>query len=84
LLRDHSWNSEDMAHAPPRLREARQAAGLTQVALAERIGVKQPHVARWETGRVEPGARTAIKIARAVNAKVEDVWGDDREVGTAA
>ena len=36
------------------LREARKRAGLTQRQLAERLGVAQPQVARWESGRAAP------------------------------
>ena len=33
------------------LREMREAAGLTQAALADRLGVKQSTVYRWEHGQ---------------------------------
>lgn len=33
------------------LTAARQAAGLTQLALAERLGIPQSRISRWETGR---------------------------------
>jgi transcriptional regulator with XRE-family HTH domain len=33
-----------------RLRKARQSGGLTQKALADRLGVTQPLVAHWESG----------------------------------
>ena len=36
------------------LREARKRAGLTQRQLAERLGVAQPQVARWESRRATP------------------------------
>lgn len=36
------------------IREARRRTGLTQRALAERLGVPQPQVARWESGRSLP------------------------------
>ncbi len=44
------------AHQPfgPRLRAARTRAGLTQAALAERIGYTPNTVARWERGERVP------------------------------
>lgn len=36
---------------PAELRAAREALGLSQRALAERLGVPQATVSRWETGQ---------------------------------
>jgi len=38
------------------IRAFRKKIGFTQVALAERLGVPQPTVARWESGHVSPCA----------------------------
>ena len=38
------------------IRAFRKRLGLTQAALAERLGVPQPTVARWESGLVSPCA----------------------------
>jgi len=45
--------------------EARNRAGLTQQALAKRMGTTQPVVARLESGRVPPSLRTLERLARA-------------------
>lgn len=37
---------------PAALRERREALGLTQAQLAERLRVRQHHLSRWETGAV--------------------------------
>jgi transcriptional regulator with XRE-family HTH domain len=47
------------------VKEARQRAGLTQAALAQRLGTSQPVIARWETGAAEPGFRTVVEAIRA-------------------
>jgi DNA-binding transcriptional regulator YiaG len=39
---------------PKRIVKLRQALGLTQQQLADRIGAMQPTVARWETGKNQP------------------------------
>ena len=46
-----------------RVREARQRAGLSQTALAERVGVSQPAVAAWETGAYDPRRVVIARIA---------------------
>lgn len=46
------------------IRTARLTAGLTQQQLADRIGVPQPWIAKWEK-RVVPRADTLLKILEA-------------------
>ena len=50
--------------------EARTRAGLTQAGLAERMETTQPVVARLESGRARPSARTLEKIARATGTRL--------------
>lgn len=38
------------------LRAAREAQGMTQKQVGDRLGVTNRDVSRWENGRVEPGA----------------------------
>jgi transcriptional regulator with XRE-family HTH domain len=52
------------------LREARTEAGLTQVELARRVGVKQPMIAAYETGAREPSVAQLRRIARALGLQV--------------
>jgi ribosome-binding protein aMBF1 (putative translation factor) len=44
---------------------ARTAAGLSQAALATRMGTSQPFVAKLESGRALPSTSTLVKVARA-------------------
>jgi transcriptional regulator with XRE-family HTH domain len=53
-------------HFPVRLRELREAAGLTQRDLADKIGVHVDAVARWEQGRREPSWGTILALAEAL------------------
>ncbi len=46
-----------------RAKEIRKRAGLSQADIARALGVGQPAVAAWETGRRAPGARYAVKLA---------------------
>ena len=45
--------------------EARKRGGLTQTALAQRLGSHQSVIARWETGRTEPDFVTVLRAIRA-------------------
>lgn len=45
---------------------ARLAKGITQAQLAEKLGVIQQQVARWETGESEPRTSTLKKIGEAL------------------
>lgn len=47
-----------------RLRELRQSAGLTQVALAEASGVPQPRISKYERGTRQPSLDTLRALAK--------------------
>ncbi|MES2434402.1 MAG: helix-turn-helix transcriptional regulator [Pseudomonadota bacterium] len=49
---------------------ARAAAGLTQEALAERMGTTQSAIARLEGGRVSPSVETLRRYAKAVGKRL--------------
>lgn len=52
-----------------KIKQARTAAGLTQRQLAEKMGVKQPFIARLERPGAFPTVRTLQRIARALGLK---------------
>ena len=58
----------DPAYQLLRLRLMR---GLTQRELAERVGTKQPNIARLENGRVEPSLSLLKRLAEALGARWE-------------
>lgn len=41
---------------------ARKALGLSQADLADKLGIKQSTVSRFETGELEPNARTVLAV----------------------
>lgn len=47
---------------PAAIRAAREAAGLTQAALADLMRVGQAHVAKWEAGRYVPTGPAAAML----------------------
>jgi transcriptional regulator with XRE-family HTH domain len=50
---------------------ARSRAGLSRAELAERMGTSQSAIARLESGRTLPSAKTLIRFAEATGSKVE-------------
>lgn len=57
----------------PRLREAREARGLSQRALARAAGISQATMSRYEQSEVfDPGLKTLAALAKALRVKVED------------
>ena len=48
------------------IREAREAAGLSQRELADRMGMAQPNLVPLERGRKSPTVRTLEKMADAL------------------
>lgn len=54
-----------------RIRAARELQGLTQAALAERVGVTRSAVAQWETGRAGQVGGNLAQIASVLGVGVE-------------
>ena len=58
-----------------RLRDVRQMVGnLTQKELAARVGVTRQTIIAIESGRFNPSVRLALKLARALLVRVEDIF----------
>jgi len=81
-VRFEDWAAEQMKD--PEFREAYEALepayqiarlrilrGLTQQQLAEKVGTKQPSIARLESGRSTPTLDFLRRVAQALDARVE-------------
>ena len=60
-----------------RLREFRAKKGFTQMQLACEIGCEQGTVAHYETGLCHPSLHAALRLARALNTTVEELFGGE-------
>lgn len=60
--------------APNRLREAREAAGLTQADLAARVMVTKQAISQFETGAAMPSLALALAIAQALGGTVDGLF----------
>ena len=57
-----------------KLKKRREALGLTQRQVAEKIGIAESAYQRYERGVVEPSVSAAIKLAKALNTTVEYLY----------
>ncbi|MGI8774891.1 MAG: helix-turn-helix domain-containing protein [Actinomycetota bacterium] len=52
------------------IREARRRSGLSQQALAERLGTSQSVITRWETGERSPTFEAVVRAVRACGLEI--------------
>lgn len=69
----------DMAKFGQFLRGQRRAAGLTQAQLAERLGVSNRSVSRWETGNNMPDFDLVIEMAGLFGVSVGELLAGERK-----
>ena len=62
-----------------RLKDLRKQAGLTQVDVAEELGISQPAYASWERGSKKPTQENLVKIAQILNVSVDYLVGNLKE-----
>ena len=63
-----------------KIRELRTAANLSQEQLAEIASLNRVTIAKYETGRVEPGAQALSRIADALGVSADILLGRSDEV----
>ncbi len=56
-----------------RVRELREARGLSQADLARLLGVSAYTVGRWEAGQMVPAARNARRLAKRLGVSLEEL-----------
>ena len=60
-----------------KISELRKAQNLTQRLLAEKLNIHYQVFQRWEKGERAPTVDTAIRLARALNTTVEELFDID-------
>ncbi len=60
-----------------RIRELRNAAGISQVELAEKLGVSKQSVSNWENDNIQPSIEMLLKISRTFNVSTDFLLGED-------
>ncbi|HEX0027635.1 helix-turn-helix transcriptional regulator [Streptococcus pyogenes] len=56
-----------------KLKELRKAKGVTQLELAEAIGITTRIVVRWESGKVDMHLMTALKVAKFLGTTLDNL-----------
>ena len=59
------------------LKHIRQKKGLSQQALAEKIGTDRSTISRWENGEIDTPLEMAMNIAEILNVPYYDFFGKD-------
>ena len=62
-----------------RLKNLRKQAHLTQVDVAEKLGISQPAYASWERGIKKPTQDNLVKIAQILNVSIDYLFGNSDE-----
>ena len=57
------------------IRELREAAGITQEALAMDLGVSRVAVVQWESGKKNPQASKLPQMADLLNCTIDQLFG---------
>lgn len=79
LTRPGQFDAEDSAARPDlvvvgeRMRVAREAAGIDQAVLGDRIGRTQACVSRWESGERDPGVTGLLAVASALGVEASSL-----------
>lgn len=60
-----------------RIKQLREAAGMSQRELGERIGVSGPAVAMWESGENRPSLTNLEKLADVLGVSIDAILGRD-------
>ena len=70
---------EPSGFQPLRLREASQAAGLTQQGVATALGLSMRGVQSWFLGQADPSGDNLVALARLLGRRPEWFYGHDEE-----
>lgn len=61
---------------PSLIRTRRTKLGMTQVDLAEQVGVREFTIQRWESGATRPSSGLLVKLASALDVRVDELLLD--------
>lgn len=71
-----------MSHLGERIRVTRENAGLSQLALAQRVGIDRSHISKLETGETDGSLKTVKKIAEALGVPLSVLLEEPRQSAT--
>lgn len=62
----------------------RKRIGISQIELANKIGVSQANVSQWESGSALPRSDKLPALAKALNCKIDDLFDEIKTAAAAA
>jgi lambda repressor-like predicted transcriptional regulator len=65
---------QEEAHFAERLRHFMESKGITQVALAEKVGLGQPAISMMLNRKCRPQRKTIARFADALGVKIDELW----------
>ena len=64
-----------------RIREVRQARGMSQVELARLLGVTKQSISNWENDNIQPSIEMLVKLARSLSVSADYLLGlEERQI----
>lgn len=64
-----------------RMKELREAKGLSKSAVAEAVGITVSTILKYEAGRTQPSVYAAWKLAKLYGVTIEEMMGYDGRKG---
>ena len=59
------------------IRQARERIGLSQIELAQAVGVSQGAISQWEKGLTHPSFKVLRTLARVLNTTIDEIVGEE-------
>lgn len=69
----------DIIETGKRLAKLRRNANLTQMEVAERLGISFQAVSYWERGKTMPDISNLVNIAKIYNVSIDEIAGDEEQ-----
>ena len=63
-----------------KIKKLRKAQNLTEVELAQKLGIKQPSLNRWENGKKNPPLKMLKKLSRIFNVSIDTLVFDEKDI----
>ena len=60
------------------IKYARKERGIKQVEVSKMIGISQPEISRWETGKAYPSVLSLVDLADALDISLDELVGRKR------
>lgn len=77
------WEREigmfDIIETGKRLAKLRRSANMTQMEVAEKLGISFQAVSCWEHGKTMPDISNLLKIAQIYNVSVDEILSNERQ-----